>query len=140
MPPLRRAAAILLPSSNFSERDPVAFTLGNTAVNNSWVATASATVTISVGANSNVVVIAHQTHATTTLSVASVTSANLTFTHRPGGTVSQINGAGGSDGGIHQEMEEWWAFNAGGALTNEVITVTSSGTPPIASLAAFEFT
>jgi len=113
----------------------MAFAIGNVASNNTWAGSGSGTVTISLSAGSVLLVCAHQVHATVTETVASVTSANLTFAKRTGASHSRINSAGNDT--WHQEMEVWWAY-VPSALTNEVITVTSSGTPTNATIAAVE--
>jgi hypothetical protein len=108
----------------------MAFSIGNTATNTTWSATNTATVTISVSAGSIILLNIAQAHASVTESVSSVTSSHLTFAHRTGATESQTVDA-------HLEEEVWWAYSSG-ALTNEVITVTSSGTPATGAIAAIE--
>ncbi|MDB5612061.1 MAG: hypothetical protein JWP25_8961 [Bradyrhizobium sp.] len=111
---------------------PIPFAIGNDARNTTWAGTSSDTVTISVSAGSVVLVCVHQAHPSVTETVASATSAHLTFAQR--GAISHINS---NVDGHHQEYEYWWA-HATSALTSEVITVTSSGTPTAATIEAFE--
>ncbi len=111
----------------------MAFSIGNTASNITWAGTTSATATITLAADSVVLVGIHQSHATVTETVSTVTSAHLTFAKRS--SVSHTNSAGNDT--HHQEYELWWAYSSG-ALTSEVITVASVGTPTDASISVIE--
>lgn len=111
----------------------MAFSIGNTASNSSWAGASSAAATITLSAGSILLVCVHQAHASANETVSSVTSAHLTFAKRS--SVAHVNG--GSIDTNHQELEIWWAYSAG-ALTSEVVTVVSSGTPTDGSIALIE--
>ncbi len=103
--------------------------LASAAINNSaidgtavgsFTAAISGTVTLTtVSANDVIYLATHNEDLSTTRPVASVTSPNLTWTHR---TTQNWIDAGGA--GLFHTMDVWSANNASSPLSSEVITVT----------------
>jgi hypothetical protein len=127
-------------SSSSTASHVVSFSIGNVATNNTWASgSTTATATISLSAGSEVFVHVCLTGNTTGTSnpvVATpfVTSASLTFTKRSSRTHVDTNIGGGTP---HDDCELYWAPSSG-ALTNQVITVTSSVGPDTGCIMATE--
>jgi hypothetical protein len=124
-----------LPSHNASLSGSACnnFSFGNSVINNTWSASPSGQVVMSLSAGSTVIVSVHLSHPTTILSVSSMTSPNLTYSRHF--TMSRTDTGGDT---IRQTLEVWWA-HASTHLVNETITTTGSGSPDTATIVAGEY-
>lgn len=108
------------------------FAIGNLADNSTIHSASSGTLTISVSAGSIILVETQIANTTTTLSITSVTSPNLTWVVK--GAIARVDTSVDT---AHADHEVWWAYSSG-ALTNQVITVNFSGVAVDAHIHATE--